>query len=130
MDHITIHIRVTTLACYACGAETKMIVSIGLSSGDTNLGCSVTDYPELAELMAKSLRSKAEIGAIKPRFSRTMGLSYMSNGCAHCDALFGQHYEVHSRYGEYVAAEFTGTDSCEWRQIFNALLTSDDGHFL
>lgn len=30
-------------------------------------------------------------GCIKPRFSRTLGSSYVSQGCRHCDALIGEH---------------------------------------
>lgn len=133
MDDINIQVRVAPLDCYACGAETKMIASIGLSSGDTNIDCSITDfgdYPELAEQVAENLQGKADIGAVKPRFSRMMGRSYMSNGCAHCDALFGEHYEIHSRYDEYVAAEFTGANNSEWQKIFDALLAAEDGHLL
>ncbi len=109
-----------------------MIASICLSTGDDKVDCSITDfssYPELAAEVASSLIGRAEIGAVKTRFSRMMNRLYMSNGCAHCDALFGEHYEIHSRYDEVVAAEFR-TSSSGWRDIFSALLTSDDGHLL
>lgn len=132
MNDILVQIRVAPLDCYSCGAETKMIASICLSTGDDKVDCSITDfssYPELAAEVASSLIGRAEIGAVKTRFSRMMNWLYMSNGCAHCDALFGEHYEIHSRYDEVVAAEFR-TSSSGWRDIFSALLTSDDGHLL
>jgi hypothetical protein len=32
------------------------------------------------------------IGSIKDRFSKTAGHDYFSQGCAHCDALFGDFF--------------------------------------
>ncbi|MBT9329537.1 DUF5710 domain-containing protein [Paracidobacterium acidisoli] len=32
----------------------------------------------------------ARFGCIKPRFSRTVGSAYVSQGCRHCDALIGE----------------------------------------
>jgi hypothetical protein len=29
-------------------------------------------------------------GCIKPRFSRTVGSAYISQGCRHCDAIIGE----------------------------------------
>ena len=32
------------------------------------------------------------MGKIKPRFSKTVGKSYPSFGCAYCDSIFGNHF--------------------------------------
>lgn len=32
------------------------------------------------------------MGKIKPRFSKTVGESYPSFGCAYCDSIFGNHF--------------------------------------
>ncbi len=33
-----------------------------------------------------------KLGSVKPRFSKTVGRSYMSFGCCHCDCLLGDHF--------------------------------------
>ena len=108
-----------------------MIASIGLSTGDTDIDCSVTDFSDYSHLIDEIMHHlplEIQLGTLKPRFSRALNRFYMSNGCAHCDALFGAHYEIHSRYDEYVASEFTGEADGEWNRIFDALLASKDGH--
>lgn len=56
--------------------------------------------------------------------------SYISNGCYHCGALYGQHYEIHARYGEEDATSFEGTARDEWQAMVEALEASEDGHLI
>lgn len=58
----------------------------------------VTDVPERhLVLFNQHNRSQAiNIGEIKMRHSRTVGGSYMSNGCVHCGVLQGAHFTSHS----------------------------------
>ncbi len=42
----------------------------------------ITAHPELG----------IKMGKIKPRFSKTVGKSYPSFGCAYCDSIFGNHF--------------------------------------
>jgi competence protein CoiA len=56
--------------------------------------------------------------------------SYTSNGCYHCDALYGQHYEIHARYVEEDAASFEGAARDKWQAVVEALEASEDGHLI
>ena len=51
---------------------------------------------------------------IKPRFSRTAGCSYLSNGCIHCDALLGRHFD----HDDYLDA----TDVCQYEVTLSSEL--------
>ena len=57
--------------------------------------------PEILESVKEYLQTpEAEhlkVGAIKPRYSKTVKKSYMSFGCAYCDAILGDWY-VHEAY--------------------------------
>lgn len=117
--------------CWSCGAETSLISSIALTRGNANVECSVSDftgYPHLIGQIQMSLPGKIDMGPLKLRHSKTLARSYMSNGCAHCDALFGQHFEIHTRYDETPASEFLGQGSDGWDAMLDELLNSEDGH--
>jgi competence protein CoiA len=43
----------------------------------------------LAAAVDPSLLRALRVGPLRLRFSRTVGSTYMSNGCCHCDALQG-----------------------------------------
>ncbi|MEX2213481.1 MAG: competence protein CoiA family protein [Phycisphaeraceae bacterium] len=59
--------------------------------------------PDALQAVHNYLRSEAgrqlRLGAIKTRFSKTAGRSYMSQGCPNCDALFGEFYLRHEPEG-------------------------------
>ena len=52
--------------------------------------------PSIIEAVKQYLNTeegmKVEMGEIKPRYSNTVKASYMSFGCPHCDAIFGDWY--------------------------------------
>lgn len=64
------------------------------------------------------------------RYGKMWARSYISNGCYHCGALYGQHYEIHARYGEEDATSFEGTARDEWQAMVEALEASEDGHLI
>lgn len=72
------------------------------------------------------LSHELNIGPLKQRLSKTAGPSYVSNRCAHCDALFGRHYEIHTRYDERLILHFVASTS-DWSEMLAKLLSSDDG---
>ena len=48
---------------------------------------------EVMSILPPELLAKHGIGAVKPRWSKTEGREYISNGCVHCDALQGRFFE-------------------------------------
>jgi hypothetical protein len=62
--------------------------------GAVDRGIGVTQFfyqPQVLEELDR-IRQELELerfGCVKPRFSRTLGSAYISQGCRHCDALIG-----------------------------------------
>lgn len=113
MNAVRVTVRVTSVDCWSCGAEFKIVPSIELIRADSKLECCVsdfTDYPELIAEVEANLPQDVEVGQLKLRNSQIRARSYISNGCYHCDALYGQHYEIHARYVEEDAASFEGAN--------------------
>lgn len=81
--------------CWSCGCETKIIRQVQLSVLGQQFGLGIAEVERYGVLdsLVPHLSSIPGIGIIKRRYSRTMESNYASNGCAHCDALIGQHFE-------------------------------------
>lgn len=83
--------------CWRCKKLTKMIVGMFFynSAGEEISSVCFTDVgiPELilTHTNNKTLASYG-VGAIKSRYSKTVGESYLSNGCYHCDAIQGDFF--------------------------------------
>jgi hypothetical protein len=63
--------------------------------GAADRALSVTTFLYQAKVLEELDRIRKELGlgafgCIKPRFSRTLGSAYISQGCRHCDALIGE----------------------------------------
>lgn len=58
MERINVQVRVAPLDCYSCGAETQMIASIGLSAGNEDIDCSITDFSDYPELARRGCASR------------------------------------------------------------------------
>lgn len=52
-----------------------------------------SDADLLREILPMAIRRQHRVGLIKPRFSKTEGGSYLSNGCFECGALQGRFFE-------------------------------------
>lgn len=133
MSAVRVTVRVAPVDCWSCGAEFKIVPSIELVRNGSKLECCVsdfTDYPDLIQEVQENLPRDAEVGQLKSRYSQMRARSYTSNGCYHCDALYGQHYEIHARYVEEDAASFEGAARDKWQAMVEALETSEDGHLI
>lgn len=132
MSETRVNIRIAPIDCWSCGAESHIVSSMLLMQSSKSAECSIadfTDYPGLVPVIETWLsESGTQTGKLKSRLSGTRGRAYMSNGCIHCDALFGQHYELHSRYEERLACDFVSDPSENWGAMLDALLASEDGH--
>jgi competence protein CoiA len=131
MSNLTVVIRTAPTTCWSCGVDTTIISSLLLTRADDDTECAVadfTEYPALIDDVNRATSELNDVGEIKLRFSKALTRAYMSNGCSHCDALFGQHFEIHARYEERDTAGLIVPVSGEWAEIFGRLLVAEDGH--
>jgi len=94
--HAIVAIRAGFLSCWSCGADTRIVTGIDVTFDSGELSFTIPeigDQTDLLDSVLSRLPSNLEIGRIKPRFSKTRGRSYVSNGCFHCDVLVGEFYE-------------------------------------
>lgn len=104
-----------------CRADTIIVTSLGITFGPYRRDFSVSDFnreQQLFDLIYRQIPLGLKVGSIKPRFSKTMEASYLSNGCVKCDRIFGQHFEIAERYNEQVICEMPILASGRWRDIF------------
>lgn len=96
--------------CWRCKKETWIITNLCFAAsrvqpGAADVDASIYDFDDEghgAALLMNTLRphvlAQHGIGAIRPRFSRTEGQKYLSNGCVHCDALQGRFFDHEVAY--------------------------------
>jgi hypothetical protein len=92
----TVSVQAGRMHCWSCRALTRIISFVVVVYGPREYRLTVPDmgkYPDLFALIHSSLPAGLGLGAIKRRFSKTQGRSYLSNGCVRCDALVGQFHE-------------------------------------
>jgi hypothetical protein len=85
------------LNCWRCKKLTGVIIGLSVSN---SLGVGLCyipfSYDDAKDLIAghANLNKLASlgIGTVKPRYSKTMGAYYLSNGCVHCDAIMGDFF--------------------------------------
>ena len=109
---IMLNIHTGVIDCWRCPSTTRIVTFLKGRVGPHELMMRLHGGPctyELADLVAKAVKDRKDIGSIKERFSRMQGQSYLSNGCAKCDALIGEHFEYRAWYEH---EEIVGT--VEW----------------
>ena len=97
-------------SCWRCGAVSTALVALGEEGagfiGDDLLICDDAQVLAFADrLVGDELRQLGPVGAIKARYSKTVGHAYLSNGCAHCDAIFGEFPLFHEEVPQVLALE-------------------------
>ncbi|TEW54302.1 hypothetical protein E2R68_08490 [Psychromonas sp. RZ22] len=108
-EEIFANIRYQTVICWACKMETNVITSVGMKKANNTSLRGFIDAPIwftdklVANWAAKNVPQQLlltkQIGEIKERYSKTVGETYLSNGCVHCDALQGNHFiSIDNRY--------------------------------
>lgn len=96
-DLVEASIRYEAVNCWRCKKVTQIVFALDLNTetGDhiDTLGFDDSQAAEfIAEKFESNLLIKHGIGPIKPRYSKTIGGHYVSNGCIHCDALQGNFF--------------------------------------
>lgn len=115
----TVSLRAGTMDCWSCGCETTIITGVDLSHGSEQWRLTVAqfdDFPDLFAALRPHIPSGMGIGPIERRFSNTMQCAYLSNGCAHCGALLGKHYEHHAWAHQTAICKFAVRLTERWRQ--------------
>ena len=115
----TVTILAAETTCWHCRTKARILTGIKLACGPEDCRFTVRElgeHPELLRTVLSQIPRNLNIGEIKPRFSRTLGSAYVSNGCVSCDKLYGDHFEIHSWYDEQPLCHFAITLSEQWRQ--------------
>lgn len=96
--------------CWRCKKTTGLVIDLCFAAsrvlaGAADINADIYDFDDEgsgAALLMSTLPAEAlarhGIGAIKPRRSRTVGETYLSNGCVHCDALQGRFFDHEVAY--------------------------------
>ncbi|PBB34332.1 competence protein CoiA family protein [Mesorhizobium sp. WSM3882] len=118
----TVTVQSGSIWCWKCGAETRIITFIEVTVGPYKAQRTIHELPDnLVEQVVQKLPPGEQVGVIKPRFSRTVEHSYLSNGCFHCDALIGEFFEHDAWYsGPKVLATFPVKLSDGWREAIGS----------
>jgi len=114
----TVAVRAGHMFCYSCGCETQIVTGIEVAIGPHNYRFSIPEigeHPELFGIVRSHLPHDLSFKAIKRRYSKTQGRSYLSNGCAHCGALLGEFYEHHAWDDQETICTFQTRTSERWR---------------
>ncbi|EBU6939397.1 hypothetical protein K3K50_003438 [Salmonella enterica subsp. enterica serovar Manchester] len=112
--------------CWKCKKLTGIIRGISIySNSGLCIGFLSFNSPDVKELITAHVDTKklraAGIGTVKARYSKTVGHSYISNGCIHCDSLMGDFF-LCEIYGDTddkpgVMIEFTFTYTSNMKSI-------------
>jgi hypothetical protein len=108
-DNITARLIPAQDTCWKCKKPIKSIVGLNFYNNSekiTSLSFSTDGIPDLIlkHTTNKSLAAYG-FGAIKNRYSKTAGSSYLSNGCCHCDAIQGDHFIQDLYFEHYYTSE-------------------------
>lgn len=114
--------------CWKCKRPTNIVTELVFAAsrvfpGHPDIHTSIHELAEASNgiddmkaLFPASDLQTHGIGAIKPRYSKTVGAAYMSNGCLHCDALQGQWFEHEVMDAGEKAFELDVTLKPEWAE--------------
>lgn len=92
--------------CWRCHKKTRVVMKLVFEAsrilpGHSDIPLTIQNFANdipggeifLMNLLPPNELKIYGIGPIKPRFSKSMGEAYLSNGCVHCDALQGRFFE-------------------------------------
>ncbi|MBN1452927.1 MAG: hypothetical protein JW963_18055 [Anaerolineales bacterium] len=106
-QELQVRVVFVDMPCWKCGAEAHIyyvskgfVASCGLpvpaDQGNLWNDSKLIFHPLIVKAVQTFLKTQAgrhvKLGAIKPRFSKTVGTQYMSFGCPQCDVIFGDFF--------------------------------------
>jgi hypothetical protein len=96
--------------CWRCKKTTGLVIDLCFAAsrvlqGAADVTAKIYDFDDeskgaalLMSTLPVETLARHGIGPIKPRYSRTEGQPYLSNGCIHCDALQGRFFDHEGAY--------------------------------
>ena len=108
---IPIQISIAAAECWKCKKSTNLIMSIAFQASELfknhpNFSTDIYHFdsdigmPLLRKMLPDAALKSHNIGFVKRRYSKTVGASYLSNGCFHCDALQGSFFDHNYYYNQ------------------------------
>lgn len=104
-ERMPLIVEAASTSCWRCKKETSVVTGLVFAAsrvlpGCENLHSNIYQFENIQDgsrvldsLLPRDLLRKHGIGTLKPRFSKTEGRAYLSNGCVHCDALQGRFFD-------------------------------------
>lgn len=122
-----LEVHAASTACWKCKKETQVILDLVFAASRVFPGCediclNIYSFEDamsdgariIMDMLPSSLLRQHGIGALKPRYSKAMGGSYLSNGCVHCDALQGKFFEHELAFESKKLLEIEAIFRKEW----------------
>lgn len=106
-------------SCWSCGAQTLVVTRIEITYGPNAPYFTLSDFGkhrELVPVLLDNLPALPDFGAIKYRPSKTMGGTYLSNGCAHCGVLYGDTFAFRHNIVATALHRFTIRITPAWKR--------------
>ena len=104
-------IYVDIVVCWRCHQPGPVILGCHHPTTKTPHRASTAFLDVIAGSRYQNLRAEIGLGPIKKRYSRTARGSYLSQGCGHCDALFGSFHLDEQLTEAHASGEL---DTLEW----------------
>lgn len=110
------------MSCYSCGADTQVVTRIEVNFGPNKCYFSLAklgEHAKLVPIVLGKIPRNIDLGEIKYRFSKTAGEKYLSNGCAHCNALIGDYFVFPENSVANEIQKFSVKVSPEWLKVIS-----------
>ena len=94
----TASVWVGPIACWRCKRDTNIVTSVQIDLlGSEPSVLRISDFeghPDALRWVVEHTPKELRVGAIKPRYSKTEGGAYLSNGCGYCGSLIGRFFNM------------------------------------
>lgn len=122
-----VEVNAATISCWRCKKPTGVVMGLTFAAsrilpGHSDIPTTIYEMSDslpggdavVMSMLPASLLRQHGIGVIKPRYSKTAGEKYLSNGCIHCDALQGSFFEHEYAFDGKKAFEIETIFQKEW----------------